>query len=178
MPASASLSKTWRVASFSQPRKSSRGSTRSIRGSARSACVPTPSPRRKETPMAQDLNVDDLFPSKYFKAETDLGKEGAELRVTIANIDVEAVGREKERRPVLSFRDGIKPLILNKTNFTALQKILGRETSGWPGKQITLVAKTVEYGGGLTLGTRIKVPTKPKPEPRQLDHDLNDTIPF
>jgi hypothetical protein len=128
--------------------------------------------------MAQDLNVDELFPSKYFKAEADLGEEGAELRVTIDDIDVEAVGREKERRPVLSFRDGVKPLILNKTNFTALQKILGRETSGWPGKQITLIAKTVEYGSGLTLGTRVKIPPKPKPEPKKLDDDLNDAIPF
>jgi predicted DNA-binding ribbon-helix-helix protein len=49
--------------------------------------------------MASDLDVDDLFPSKFFKAERDLGEEGAELSVTIADIGVEPVGREKEKNP-------------------------------------------------------------------------------
>src|SRR5262249_310253 len=46
----------------------------------------------------------------------------------------------------------------------------------WPGAQIVLVAKSVEFGGEPTLGTRVKVPQK-KPTTSVAD-DPDDEIPF
>jgi hypothetical protein len=71
----------------------------------------------------------------------------------------------------------VRPLVLNKTNFVTIEKQYGK-TSNWPGKQIILVARTVEFGGGVTLGTRVKFPPKKKEPPKKPDGDLDDAIPF
>jgi hypothetical protein len=126
--------------------------------------------------MAQDFDTEDFFKSNFFKATEHLGEEGAELDVTIKSIDGEIIGREKELRPVLRFTDAnVKPLVLNKTNWSAIRRALG-PPKNWPGAQIVLVAKSVEFGGEPTLGTRVKVPQK-KPTTSVAD-DPNDEIPF
>jgi hypothetical protein len=122
--------------------------------------------------MAQDFDTEDYFKSPFFKATEHLGEEGAELLVRIKSINGERVGRDKELRPVLHFTDPhVKPLILNKTNWTTIRNALG-PPKNWPGAQIELVAKSVEFGGETTLGTRVKVPQK------KLTDDLNDETPF
>jgi hypothetical protein len=126
--------------------------------------------------MAHDLDTEDFFKSNFFKATEHLGEEGAELDVTIKRVDGKKVGREKELRPVLHFTDAsVKPLILNKTNWSTLRGALG-PPKNWPGVQIVLVAKSVEFGGEPTLGTRVKVPQK-KPT-TSVGDDPNDEIPF
>jgi hypothetical protein len=126
--------------------------------------------------MAQDFDTADYFKSNFFKATEHLGEEGAELVVTIESIVGERVGREKELRPVLRFTDpSVKPLILNKTNWTTLRRAHG-PPKNWPGVEIVLVAKSVEFGGEPTLGTRVKVLQK-KPTTSVAD-DPNDEIPF
>jgi hypothetical protein len=121
--------------------------------------------------MAQDFDTADYFKSNFFKATEDLGQEGAELGVTMKSIVGERVGREKELRPVLRFTDAsVKPLILNKTNWSTIRNALG-PPKNWPGEEIILVAKLVEFGGETTLGTRVKVSRK-KPT------DLDDEIPY
>jgi hypothetical protein len=69
----------------------------------------------------------------------------------------------------------VKPLVLNKTNWSTIRRALG-PPKNWPGAQIVLVAKSVEFGGEPTLGTRVKVPQK-KPTTSVAD-DPNDEIPF
>lgn len=126
--------------------------------------------------MAHDFDTTDYFKSRFFKATEDLGEEGTELVVTIESIVGERVGREKELRPLLRFIDeDVKPLILNKTNWSTIRNALG-PPKNWPGEQIVLVAKPVEFGGETTLGTRVKVPQK-KPTTSGAD-DLNDEITF
>jgi hypothetical protein len=121
--------------------------------------------------MAQHFDTADYFKSNFFKATECLGEEGAELVVRIKSIDGETVGREKELRPVLRFTDaGVKPLILNKT----IRNTLG-PPENWPGEQIVLVAKSVEFGGETTLGTRVKVPQK---KPITSAANPSDAIPF
>jgi hypothetical protein len=131
--------------------------------------------------MATSLDTADFFQSRFFKAENDLGEEGAERAVTIKSVDGEKVGREKELRPVLYFADSnVKPLILNKTNWSVLRNAFG-PNNNWEGKQITLVAKQVDFGGESTLGTRIKLAEakpKGKPKAKSTADDLNDEIPF
>jgi hypothetical protein len=126
--------------------------------------------------MAPDLDTEYFFKSNFFKATEHLGEEGTELVVTIKRVDGEKVGREKELRPVLHFTDAsVKPLILNKTNWSTIRSALG-PPKNWPGAQIVLVAKSVEFGGEPTLGTRVKVPQK-KPTTSVAD-DPTDEIPF
>src|SRR5262245_28470557 len=134
--------------------------------------------------MAQDdYDTSDFFKSSFFKAAEYLAEEGNELTVAIKSMSGERVGREKELRPVLHFTDpSVKPLILNKTNWSTIRTALG-PPKNWPGEQIVLVAKSVEFGGETTLGTRVKVP---KQEPQKVQKkpaasvadDLNDEIPF
>ncbi len=127
--------------------------------------------------MAHDFDTKDYFKSPFFKATEHLEEEGAELIVKIKNVDGEKVGRDKELRPVLRFTDGnVKPLILNKTNWSTIRNALG-PPKNWPGEQIVLVAKPVEFGGETTLGTRVKVPQK-KPTTTSVADDPNDEIPF
>jgi hypothetical protein len=127
--------------------------------------------------MAHDLDTEDFFKSNFFKATEHLGEEGAELDVTIKRVDGEKVGREKELRPVLHFTDAsVKPLILNKTNWSTLRRAFG-PPKNWPGAQIVLVAKSVEFGGEPTLGTRVKEPQK-KPTTSVADDPNDDEIPF
>src|SRR5262245_39576258 len=126
--------------------------------------------------MGTDLDTGDFFKSNFFKAADDLGEEGAELIVTINSVEGEKVGREKELRPVLHFTDkNVKPLILNKTNWSVLRTAFG-PPKNWERQQITLVARQVEFGGEPTLGTRIKTPKKKPTTP--ISEDLNDSIPF
>jgi hypothetical protein len=137
----------------------------------------------KEINMATNLDTADFFQSRFFKAENDLGEEGAELTVTIKTVDGEKVGREKELRPVLHFTGDTKPLILNKTNWSTLRNAFG-PAKNWEGQQIVLFAKLVEFGGETTLGTRVRVPKKEPPQKAQKKpavdtaDDLNDEIPF
>ncbi len=133
--------------------------------------------------MAQDFDTSDYFRSNFFKAAEYLEEEGAELAVTIESVKGEKVGREKELRPVLHFTDtNIKPLILNKTNWSAIRAAFG-PPNNWPGERIVLVAKSVEFGGETTLGTRVRVPKKKETQggqktPTSVADDLNDEIPF
>src|SRR5262245_39855790 len=95
--------------------------------------------------MANNFDTADYFKSNFFKATEHLGEEGAELVVKIKSVDGEKVGREKELRPVLRFtEEDVKPLILNKTNWTTIRNALG-PPKNWPGEQIILVAKPVEF---------------------------------
>src|SRR5262249_60607705 len=88
----------------------------------------------------------------------------------------EISGREKELRRVRRFTEAnVKPLFLNKTNGSTIRRALG-PPKNWPGAQIVLVAKSVEFGGEPTLGTRVKVPQK-KPTTSVAD-DPDDEIPF
>jgi hypothetical protein len=84
----------------------------------------------KEINMATEYDTDDFFKSRFFKAVNDLNEEGAELIVTIKDVDSEKVGKEKELRPVLSFTGDTKPLILNKTNWATLRTAFGPPGTG------------------------------------------------
>jgi hypothetical protein len=123
--------------------------------------------------MATDLDTDDFFKSRFFKAASDLGEEGAQLLVTIKTVNAEKVGRDKkENCPILEFTDdGVKPLVLNKTNWTTIRNAFG-PPANWEGKKVILVAKNVEYGADTVLGTRVKIP------PKKTAEDLNDTVPY
>ena len=106
----------------------------------------------------------DAFPSKYLKAE-DIEDQG-DLALTIKNVDWETIKNmqtnKDEQRPVMTFKEEIngeraKPLILNVTNWNAIEKVCGSEESDdWTGKRITLYTTEVEAFGETKLAIRVR----------------------
>lgn len=113
-------------------------------------------------------NIDNVFPSNYLKA-SDLGE--SQPVVTIDRMEIEAIGRNKEMKPVLYFQGKQKGLVLNKTNAAKIAQLTGsKDTDDWIGCQIRLYATEVEFGGEAVEAIRVKAaavvkPAKPKPEP-------------
>ena len=114
------------------------------------------------------MQLDDAFPSKYMKA-SDLPEEG-HLTVTIENIEIQEIGKEKQRKPVITFEESEKAFVCNKTNANSIAKVLGsRDTDEWIGKQIKLFRTEVEFGGEMVESIRVKTKggttaTPPPPE--------------
>lgn len=105
-------------------------------------------------------NINDAFPSNYLKA-SDL--KGDEKIVTIAGVDFEEVGRERERKAVVHFQGLDKGMVLNKTNARKITEIAGSAiTEEWEGVQIRLYPTETEFGGETVECIRIKAVTKPK----------------
>lgn len=115
------------------------------------------------------MNVHQAFPSQYLKA-SDLGL--AEPVVTIARVELEAIGRDKEHKPVVYFEGKGKGVVLNKTNAKRIADLLGSpDTDDWTGQRIRLYATTTEFSGEQVECIRIKSavpvprPTAPRPAP-------------
>jgi hypothetical protein len=100
------------------------------------------------------MNIYDAFPSKYLKAE-DL--KGENVTVTIEEFTREKVGSEKESKPVISFVNTLKKMVLNKTNADTIAKLYGGETDQWPGKRIILYPKDIEFQGKMVLALRVSL---------------------
>ena len=81
------------------------------------------------------MKMSDAFPSKYVAAH-DL--EGRPRKMTMANIVMEEVGRERDTKPVLYFVGATKGMILNKTNGNCIAAQYGEDMDLWPGKDITI----------------------------------------
>ena len=84
------------------------------------------------------MNIYDAFPSKYLKAE-DL--KGEHVTFTIEEFNTEEVGSEEGSKPVISFVNTLKKMVLNKTNAETIAKLYGGETDQWPGKKLILYSK-------------------------------------
>jgi len=130
-------------------------------------------------------NINDAFPSNYLKA-SDLG--GAQPIVTIDRVEFEAVGREREMKPVLYFVGKEKGIVLNKTNAKNIAGLTGSfQTEEWVGMRIRLYATHVEFNGETVETIRIKAappagngarPTPPPP-PAEAEAPMDDSdIPF
>lgn len=99
-------------------------------------------------------NINDAFPSNYLKA-SDL--QGSQPVVVIDRVEFEAVGREKEMKPILYFAGKEKGLVLNKTNAKNVAGLTGSyETNDWKGFSIRLYPTHVEFQGETVEAIRIK----------------------
>jgi hypothetical protein len=107
------------------------------------------------------VNINDLYPSKWLKAEADL--EDGDLTLTIASVKLDEVGGagNSKRKPVVYFEETDKGLVLNKTNAGTVQGLYGGDTDNWIGKQITLFATEVDFQGKQVLSIRVRT-RKPK----------------
>ena len=96
--------------------------------------------------------------------------KNSDLIVTIANIVQEAVLNPKNNKTsnktTVYFTDGVKPMVANKTNLTAIYRATGVETVGEAiGHKIALYFDpTVRFGGNTTGGIRVSSYSPGTPE--------------
>lgn len=101
-----------------------------------------------------------------FKSEKRyLGKEDLDEPVlaVIEAIREETVKGEfgDEDKPILHFRDGLKPMVLNKTNGEILRDSFGDDIDLWYGKAVEVyVDPNVMYAGQRKGGLRIRTDVK------------------
>lgn len=98
------------------------------------------------------MKSSDIFPSKYLRA-ADLN--GAEPIVTIDRVVTETLGDES--KPVMYFKGKDKGLVMNKTNWNAVEELTGEDDSdNWKGTGIKLVTVKVEFQGKRVPAIRIE----------------------
>ena len=121
----------------------------------------------------------DIFPSKYLRA-ADL--DGREPIVTINRVVLETLG--DDRKPVAYFDGKDKGLVLNKTNWNAIEDISGEDDcDNWKGVKVKLITAKVEFQGKRVAAIRIdeaaQTSAAPKRKPVEpVDAPSDDDIPF
>ena len=127
------------------------------------------------------MKVTEAFPSKYLSSE-DL--QGREIRLVIARVDMEEVGRDREKKPILYFTKAKKGMVLNKTNAKMISAAYGDETDQWEDREIIIFSMKVQFGDEIVDGIRVRIPKataapkKPAPAPAQEDPMPDQTAPF
>jgi hypothetical protein len=104
------------------------------------------------------MRMNDVFPSNYLKADTEVPEEG-EVAVTISSITMETLGQGKdsEEKPVIFFEEFEKGLVCNKTNWQMISRVCGSDDSDdWVGRRIALYSTDVQFGNEVTRGIRVR----------------------
>ncbi len=114
------------------------------------------------------MRTGDIFKSKYLKSSDVKTKQQI---ATISGLEIEEVGQDKKEKPVLYFEDGVKPMVVNKTNFEELEEAFG-DSDDWAGHKVKIFCARTTYGGKKVDGIRVE-PIVPKPA---LKDSLNDEI--
>jgi hypothetical protein len=111
------------------------------------------------------MRAHEAFPSRFLKSVDAKDKP---ILATITNMKVEAVGQgsEQEHKPVLHTEE-TKPMVLNRTNFEALEDAFG-DSNDWPGHKIRIYTTKTRFAGKPVDGLRI--------EP--MSELFNDSIPL
>jgi hypothetical protein len=119
-----------------------------------------------------------VYPSRWLKA-ADLAPEGDQ--VTIRSVTVEQIGEERKQKPIISFDEIEKELVVNVTNWTNIAELTGEDDSdNWAGHAIKLVRVRVPFGGKNVEAIRVEAAdTKPrrnlplkKPKPAEIAFDI------
>lgn len=114
-------------------------------------------PAQKGTAM----KISKIYQSKYLNA-ADLNEE--QHRFTIETIEVEEFS--EGNKPAIQFKGENKKFVLNKTNANAIAAVLGDDTDGWIGKDVTLFPTTASDSHGKPVAAiRVTVPKPSKPAP-------------
>ena len=113
---------------------------------------PAAEANKEELNMA---NINQLFPSKYLKAED----VKAGVTVTIAGMKMEKVAEGEADKPVIYFHGKQKGLVLNKTNAQMISHITGSfDTDEWANKMVYLHSEPVSFQGRIVEAIRVGKP--------------------
>ena len=103
------------------------------------------------------MKKNEAFPSTYLSKE-DIKSP---LVLTIDNIQMETIQSEhgEEDKPVVRFREAMKPLILNGTNWDLCEDAFGNDSDNWCGRAIEMyVDSKVKFKGKTVGGIRCRLP--------------------
>jgi len=115
------------------------------------------------------MRATDAFPSKYLKA-ADVKTKAIIAAISYVEMELVGQGQDQKQKPVL-YLEGQKPIVLNRTNFEAIEHAFG-DTEHWPGHKIKIWCAPTRFQGKAVDGIRVE-PIVPKPA---LKDDLNDEI--
>jgi hypothetical protein len=89
-----------------------------------------------------------LNPTEYVAAaELEIGKEYPVEIASVQMKDLQVVGKNQtKRKAVVSFRNGPKPLVLNRTNEGMIARLHGTIAEMWTGKMIAIYRTTTKFG--------------------------------
>lgn len=119
----------------------------------------------------------DAFPSKYLSKE-DVPEP---ISVTVKSVALETLNGgngddEKETKPVMTFAEQVKPMILNNANWSTIEAMYGDDSDGWIGKRVTVyVDPSVMFGKKRVGGLRVQYST---PTPKAGTNGGNAKPPF
>jgi len=103
----------------------------------------------------------EAFPSKYLSKEDvkdapKLGVIDSVIQETFEDDD------GKKLKPILTFSNDIKPMVLNNSNWLTIEDAYGEESDAWKGKTIELYHDpSVMFGNKRVGGVRVRIPTQP-----------------
>lgn len=116
--------------------------------------------------------MDTLVDSKYL-TWMEIGDKDAEKNVNIIRADARdefsPFTNKEQKTAFLYTREFPKGMVLNKTNYKTLCKILGVDHSKWNGKRITLIVKEEKIKGELINVLRIAKQLPPQETPAEKD---------
>ena len=117
------------------------------------------------------MRAAEAFPSRYLKS-SDVKERP--IVATISHVAKEKVGKgqDAEEKYLLHFEGNTKPMVLNRTNWDALEDAFG-DSDDWLGHKIKIRTARTQFQGKSVDGIRLD-PIKPK---SALKDDLNDEIP-
>lgn len=108
-----------------------------------------------------NFDMNQVLSSKWM-AKEDVPVQGVDL--IIRQITQEAVGDEMEEKYAMHFHGSYKPLLLNRTNIRIVMSLYGPKSESWLNNPICVYNDpTISYGGRLTGGVRLRMPTNFQP---------------
>jgi hypothetical protein len=105
--------------------------------------------------------IEDFYPNKFLKP----ANVEEDLTVTIDEVGADTIQDDdgtKKKKPILYFKEQVKPLILNRTNFVRIAELAGNETDDWHGTKLILYADTVSMRGKSVATIRVRPAPKAK----------------
>ena len=103
-----------------------------------------------------DMNINDIFESKYLKSSEFKNRS---ISAVIERWEIETLG--DDRKLVLYFQGVKKGMVVNKTNADRLSHLYGPDTDDWIGREIVLCSEVTNYQGRAMDGLRVRAPEPP-----------------
>jgi hypothetical protein len=109
------------------------------------------------------MKIDELFPTKYLKANQIPDKGGVVTIEAVVFEDMEATSfAPAATKPVLYVHEFNKGIVLSRSLATRIAEILNeQDTISWIGKHLYLYATLVDSGQGQHLAIRARHPADP-----------------
>jgi hypothetical protein len=110
--------------------------------------------------------------SKYLRASDLTGKELTPTTARVARAEFTTDNGGKAIKPVVEFEGGGPSLVVNKTNLSVLEAMLGGDMTGWAGKKARLYGDRVPFRGKVVDTVRVGRPKAASVAHHEMDDDI------